>query len=109
MVEIPWDASKFYGDPSKGQVGVELIDMGMIECKHGWDLHQMGNRRQGSGGSEWVAIYNDEYLVRFTAMQAKIEYSDGGEPRIFALVHPTYCLVEQDECRIHMKLPQRQR
>ena len=47
---------------------VELIDMGMIECKHGWDLHAMGNVRQGSGGTEWTAVYNDELLIRFTAM-----------------------------------------
>mgnify|MGYP001590246454 FL=1 len=79
MVEIPWDASQFYGDPSKGQVEVELINMGMIECKHGWDLHAMGNVRQGSGGTEWVAVYNDEFLVRFTAMQAEITFSDKGE------------------------------
>lgn len=105
MVEIPWDATQYYGDSSKGQVGVELINMGMIECKHGWDLHEMGNVRQGSGGSEWVAIYNDEFLVRFTAMQAEITYSDDGEPSIRALVHPIYCDEVQKECRIYMKLP----
>ena len=74
-------------------------------CKHGWDLHAMGNVRQGSGGSEWVAVYNDEYLVRFTAMQASITYSDSGEPSIRALVHPLYCDEVQEECRIDMKLP----
>ena len=105
MVEIPWDASQFYGHPSKGQVEVELIDMGMIECQHGWDLHAMGNVRQGSGGSEWVAVYNDEFLVRFSAMQASITYSDDGEPSIRALVHPLYCDDVQEECRISMKLP----
>ena len=105
MVEIPWDATQYYGDSSKGQVGVELINMGMIECKHGWDLHEMGNVRQGSGGSEWVAVYNDEFLVRFTAMQAEITYSDDGEPSIRALVHPIYCDEVQKECRISMKLP----
>ena len=105
MIEIPWDASQFYGDPSKEQIEVELIDMGMIECKHGWDLHKMGNRRQGSGGTEWVAVYKDEFLVRFTAMQAEITYSDNGEPSIRALVHPMYCDDVQEECRISMKLP----
>jgi|GEM_PF-3685788 len=105
MVEIPWDASQHYGNSSKGQVGVELINMGMIECKHGWDLHEMGNVRQGSGGSEWVAVYNDEFLVRFSAMQAQITYSDDGEPSISALVHPIYCDDVQEECRISMKLP----
>ena len=105
MIEIPWDASQFYGDATKGQIEVELIDMGMIECKHGWDLHEMGNVRQGSGGSEWVAVYNDEYLVRFTAMQAEITYSDDGEPSIRALVHPLYCDDVQEECRISVKLP----
>ena len=105
MVEIPWDASQFYGNPSKGQVEVELINMGMIECKHGWDLHEMGNVRQGSGGTEWAAIYNDEYIIRFTAMQAEITYSDGGEPSIEALVHPLYCEDVQEACRISMKLP----
>jgi hypothetical protein len=56
MVEIPWDATFVYGDSSKGQTEVELIDMGMVECKHGWDMHAMGNVRQGSGGTEWVAV-----------------------------------------------------
>lgn len=105
MVEIPWDASKLYGDPSEGQVEVQLIDMGMIKCKHGWDLHKMGNVCQGSGGTEWAAVYNDEYIVRFTAMQADITYSDDGEPNIRALVHPLYCDDVQKECRIYMGLP----
>ena len=105
MVEIPWDATSAYGDVTKGQIEVELIDMGMIECKHGWDLHAMGNVRQGSGGTEWVAVYNNEFLVRFTAMQAEITYSDDGEPIIRALVHPTYCDDFLEECRIYMKLP----
>mgnify|MGYP000114946338 FL=1 len=105
MVEIPWDASKFYGDPSKAQVEVELIDMGMIECKHGWDLHEMGNIRQGSGGTEWIAVYNDEFLVRFTAMEAEITYSDNGEPSIRALVHPMYCENVSEKCTLYMRLP----
>ena len=105
MVEIPWDASQVYGAFSKGQVEVELINMGMIECKHGWDLHDMGNIRQGSGGTEWAAIYNNKFLVRFTAIQAEITYSDNGEPSIRALVHPMYCGDVQEECRISMKLP----
>ena len=105
MVEIPWDATSAYGDVTKGQIEVELIDMGMIECKHGWDLHAMGNVRQGSGGTEWVAVYNNEFLVRFTAMQAEITYSDDGEPSIRALVHPLYCDDVQEECRISMGLP----
>ena len=105
MVEIPWDATSTYGDVTKGQIEVELIDMGMIECKHGWDLHAMGNVRQGSGGTEWVAVYNDEFLVRFTAMQAEITYSDDGEPSIRALVHPIYCDDVQEKCRISMGLP----
>ena len=104
MVEIPWDASQFYGDPSKGQVEVELINMGMIECQHGWDLHEMGNVRQGSGGTEWAAVYNGEFLVRFTAIQAEIIYSNDGKPSIRALVHPLYCDDIQEECRISMKL-----
>ena len=79
--------------------------MGMIECQHGWDLHEMGNVRQGSGGSEWAAIYNDEFLVRFTAMQAESTYFDNGEQSISALVHPMYCDDIQEECRIYMKLP----
>jgi hypothetical protein len=105
MVEIPWDAIQIYGDSSKGQVEVELIDMGMIECQHGWDLHAMGNVRQGSGGSEWVAVYNDEFLVRFTAMQASITYSDDGEPSIRALVHPLYCDDVREKCTLYMRLP----
>lgn len=105
MVEIPWDATFFYGDASQGQTEVELINMGMIECKHGWDLHEMGNVRLGSGGTEWAAVYDDEFLVRFTAMQAEITYSDNGEPSIKALVHPMYCDHVKEECRIYMKLP----
>lgn len=104
-VEIPWDALQAFGDPAKGQLPVELIDMGMIECPHGWDLHEMGNIKLGSGGSEWIATYHDEYLVRFTALTAEIIYSDDGVPTIRALVHPTYCDNVQGECRINMKLP----
>ena len=105
MVEMPWDATYVYGDVTKGQIEVELIDMDMIECKHGWDLHAMGHVRLGSGGTEWAAVYNDEFLVRFTAMQAKITYSDDGEPSIKALVHPMYCEDSLGECQIEMKLP----
>ena len=105
MVEIPWDATFVYGDSSKGQTEVELIDMGMIECKHGWDLHEMGNVLLGSGGTEWAAVYNEEFIVRFTAMQAEITYSDNGEPSIRALVHTLYCDDTQEDCRISMKLP----
>ena len=105
MVEILWDASRIYGVSSKGQVEVELINMGMIECQHGRDLHEMGNVRQGNGGTEWAAIYNDEFLVRFTARQAVITYSDDGEPSISALAHPIYCEDVGEECRIYMKLP----
>lgn len=105
MVEIPWDASQFYGDPSKGQIEVELINMGMIECKHGWDLHAMGNVRQGSGGTEWAAVYNDEYLVRFTAMSAEVIYAANGHPSISAIVHPIYCGNSRNECQIKVKLP----
>ena len=103
--EITWDAIQVFGDPTKGQTVVELIDMGMIECPHGWDLHEMGNIKLGSGGSEWVATYDDEYLVRFIAMQATIVYLDDGDPTIRALVHPTYCEGAQAECEIDMKLP----
>ena len=106
MVEIPWDATEIYGAPEKGQVVVELINMGMIECKHGWDLHEMGNIKQGSGGSEWVALYNDEFLVRFTAMQAEIIYSENGKPRIRAIAHERYCESETSECMINFSLPQ---
>lgn len=105
MIEIPWDASQFYGDATKGQIEVELIDMGMIECKHGWDLHEMGNRRQGSGGTEWVAVYGDQYLVRFTAMEATVAYSIEGVPSIKASVHPLYCEYETAKCEINMKIP----
>ena len=105
MVEIPWDASQFYGDPEMGQIEIELIDMGMIECKHGWDLHEMGNRRQGSGGTEWVAVYGDQYLVRFTAMEAKVVYSLDGVPSIKASVHLAYCENETAKCEINMKIP----
>ena len=104
-VEIPWDAIQAFGDPAKGQLPVELIDMGMIECPYGWDLHEMGNIKLGSGGSEWIATYNDEYLVRFTALKAEIIYSDDTAPTIRALVHPIYCDSIQGECIIDMKLP----
>lgn len=105
-IEIPWDASEMYGDPQNGQVVVELINMGMIECKHGWDLHEMGNIRQGSGGTEWVAIYNDQYIVRFTAIDAKVIYPQKGfSPIILARVHPTYCNGHQKDCDMEMKLP----
>jgi hypothetical protein len=105
MVEIPWDATSAYGDVTKGQIEVELIDMGMIECKHGWDLHAMGNVRQGSGGTEWAAVYNDEYLVRFTALSAEVIYAENGHPSISAIVHPLYCENALDECQIDMLLP----
>lgn len=105
MVDIPWDAIQIYGDQSRGQVEVELINMGMIECKHGWDLHEMGSVRQGSGGTEWAAVYNDEFLVRFTAMEAEITHSNRGEPSIRALVHPMYCDKALEKCIVNMRLP----
>ena len=105
MVEIPWDASYFYGDSSKGEVAVELINMGLIECKHGWDLHEMGNIKLGSGGSEWAAVYNKEYIVRFTAMQAEVVYSNEGAPSVRALVHPRFCDYNLGKCKIDMVLP----
>ena len=105
MVEIPWDATSAYGDVTKGQIEVELIDMGMVECKHGWDMHAMGNVRQGSGGTEWAAVYNDEYLVRFTAMSAEVIYAANGHPSISAIVHPIYCGNSRNECQIKVKLP----
>ena len=105
MVEIPWDASSFYGDSSKGEVVVELINMGLIECKHGWDLHLMGNHFQGSSGSAWVAVYKDEYIVRFSALDASVFYLDNGEPIIKAKVHPLYCEEITTNCRIEFALP----
>jgi len=105
MVEIPWDATSVYGDAKRGQIKVELTNMGMIECKHGWDLYAMGNVRQGNGGSEWTAVYNDEYLVRFTALSAEVIYAESGHPSISAIVHPLYCENGLDECQIKMKLP----
>lgn len=73
-IDMPWDASEMYGDPQNGQVVVELINMGMIECKHGWNLHEMGNILQVSGGTEWVAIYNEQYIIGFNAIDAKFIY-----------------------------------
>ena len=105
MVELPWDATFVYGDATKGQIEVELTDMGMIECKHGWDLHEMGHVRQGSGGTEWTAVYNDEYLVRFTALSADIIYDENGHPSISAIVHPFYCENNTNKCQIDMRLP----
>jgi hypothetical protein len=104
-VKIPWDAVTVYGDPVAGHVEVTLYDMGMVECPHGWDTHLMGNTRQGSGGSEWVATYGDGYLVRFTAMTASVIHDDKGIPAVHAVVHPSYC-TEQDPlpCQIVMPL-----
>ena len=105
MVEIPWDATEIYGAPENGQVVVELINMGMIECKHGWDLHEMGNIRQGSAGTEWVAIYNGSLLVRFTAISAKIVYTLDGRPQVKARVHDVYCKENVATCEILFNLP----
>jgi len=104
MVEIPWDATYVYGNVTKGQIEDELTDMGMIECKHGWDLHAMGNVRQVSGCTEWAAVYNNEYLVRFTALSAEVTYAKNGHPSIRAVVHPIYCDNSRNECQIEMLL-----
>lgn len=105
MVEIPWDASETNGDPQKGQVVVELINMRMIECKHGWDLHEMGNIKQGDGGSEWVAVYDDQFIVRFTAKWAEIKYSTEGSPSVNAFVHRQQCVNGASTCLIKFMLP----
>ena len=65
----------------------------------------MGHVRLGSGGTEWAAVYNDEYLVRFTALSAEVIYAESGHPSISAIVHPLYCENGLDECQIKMKLP----
>lgn len=106
LVSIPFDAVTVYGDPATGHVEVTLYNMGMVDCPHGWDTHLMGNKRQGSGGSEWVATYGDGYLVRFTAMTASVIHDDKGIPAVQAVVHPSYC-PEQDPlpCQIVMPLP----
>jgi len=106
MVEIPWDATSAYGDVTKGQIEVELIDMGMIECKHGWDLHAMGNVRQGSGGTEWAAVYNDEYLSQiycYVKQKSHILTMENQALGLWCIP----CIVNdvQEECRISMGLP----
>jgi hypothetical protein len=65
----------------------------------------MGNVRQGSGGTEWAAVYNNEYLVRFTALSAEVIYAENGDPSISAMVHPIYCDNSRNECQIKMLLP----
>ena len=65
----------------------------------------MGNVRQGNGGSEWTAVYNDEYLVRFTALSAEVIYAENGDPSLSAMGHPLYCEYIPGECQIEMKLP----
>tara|TARA_B110000211_G_scaffold56801_1_gene63284 strand:- start:8736 stop:9056 length:321 start_codon:yes stop_codon:yes gene_type:complete len=105
MVEIPWDATSVYGDPSKGQVEVELINMGMIEYQHGWGLYEKVKVLQGSGGTEWVAVYFDEYIVRFTALKVNVFYSEEKPPSIKAIVHPIYCEGSSETCEITFELP----
>ena len=50
----------------------------------------MGKVRQGSGVSEWVAVYNDDVLVKFGAMWAEITYSGKDRPSLKAIVHQQY-------------------
>lgn len=105
LVEIPVDAVSDFGDASNGQVPVRLYNMGMIDCPHGWDLHEMGNVWQGNGGSKWVAVYDGHYLIRFSALEASIKYSTDGRPVLHAVVHPLYCNNETDRCEVEKPLP----
>lgn len=105
LVEIGWDAVSDFGDASSGQMPVRLYNMGMIDCPHGWDLHEMGNVWQGNGGSKWVAVYDGHYLIQFSALEATIKYSTDGKPLLHAVVHPLYCNNETDRCEVEKPLP----
>jgi hypothetical protein len=117
LVEISWEAISDFGDASQGQMPVVLYEMAMIECPHGWDLHEMGNvwvdygmwpgpgSWPGPGGHKWVAVYGDNYLVRFSAWRADIKYDDDGNPVLHAVVHPLYCNNEADQCEVQKPLP----
>lgn len=110
-VEVPWDAVQTFNGAG---FTVQLHDMGMIECPHGWDLHLMGNSRTtGLWTSDIAAVYRvspenskDYYVtVWFTGLDASV-HVDGKRTFIRARVHHLYCDGNAgDECWIEMTLP----
>lgn len=110
-VEVPWDAVQTF----KGaDFTVELYDMGMIECPHGWDLHLMGNRRStGLWTSDMAAVYrvfpenSQGYYVTvwFSGLDASV-HVEGKRTYVRTRVHHLHCDGNaEDECWIEMTLP----
>lgn len=112
-VEVPWDAVQTFNG---ADFTVQLHDMGMIECPHGWDLHLMGNSRTtGLWTSDIAAVYRvspetsrDYYVtVWFRGLDASV-HVEGKQTYIRTRVHHLYCDGNAgDECWIEMTLPNR--
>ena len=110
LVTLPWDAVQFFEEAN-----VEIYDMGMAECPHGWDMHLMGHRYfTGLGSSEMAAVYPLEQqdgsslwvTVWFWATHAEAFVSEG-KRYIRARVHNMYCADNSgDPCWIDMELPE---
>jgi len=103
-VFLPDVAIKKFGSPELGQQSVRLIDMYYLECPGSTNPWEMGHIKQGSGGSEMVLLYGEMFLVRFSAMNATIVFSQNGNPIIKADVHPIYCLDNVLDCKVEMEI-----
>jgi hypothetical protein len=103
-VFLPDIAIQKFGSPELGQRSVRLIDMYYLECPGSINPWEMGHRKQGSGGSEMVLLYEKMFLVRFSAMNATIVFSENGNPTIKADVHPSYCSDAVLDCKVEMEI-----
>ena len=105
-VFLPDNAIQKFGNPELGQQSVRLIDMYYLECPGSTNPWEMGHRKLGSGGSEMVLLYGAMFLVRFSAMNASIVFSENGNPIVKADVHPIYCSANVRDCKVEMEISQ---
>lgn len=104
-VTLPSKYITQYTDPNKHGPKVIMYNLAGLECKGADQMWTMGHIWQGSGGSEWIAVVGQRYLVRFTAIKANGAYSNSGSFVITAYAHPRYCEHKMKECIVVMTLP----
>jgi hypothetical protein len=104
-VKVPRDAVEHFGDASKGQVPVRVYNMSMVECPHGWDIHQMGHQFFAGGSSQWVVVYAEHYIVRVYGFGADIRYDDAGKPVLIVHGRFNQCQAGEYACDAAMPLP----
>ena len=106
-VEMPFDGVKYFYNQEG--LEVQLHNLGLLECPHGWDLHKMGHKYFTGHGSNWyVAVYKHNSVWRsvwFTASSAQVIFNPSMIPFLEAEVHPSYCDNTAEECVIKIQLP----